>query len=93
MERDLASFHQPDQKRPGDAENVGGALRSELLMLRDNRNRIPRLQVPQNHEKKFVDWLRDRDLPAIRSHQLGVSRLNQAPEIADLRFLVFWNRG
>jgi hypothetical protein len=66
-------------------------LRRDLLMLWNNRNCVSRLQVPQNDEKKVVDGLRDRDLSAVRSDQLGVSRLNQPSKTADLRFLRFRN--
>jgi hypothetical protein len=92
VERNFASFHEPDQKWPRNAENICGSLRGELPMLGHDRNRVSRLQVPQDHEKKIVERLGDGYLAAIRSDQLGVSRLNQSAEIADLLLLGCWNR-
>ena len=69
-----------------------GPLRRELLMLRNDRDRLSSLQVLQNHQQKIVDWFRNRDLIPVWPHEFRVPPLDQPTEIADLGYRGFRNR-
>jgi hypothetical protein len=60
-------------------------------MLRNDRDCLTSLQVPQKHQKKLVDGFRNRNLVPIGPYELRVPLLDQTAQIADLGSLGLWN--
>src|SRR5205809_4965604 len=65
MEWNMTVFEQSNEKRTRNTKNVRRALRREVLMLRDDGDRLTRLKAFQNLEQKFLDRIRQFDLPTI----------------------------
>jgi hypothetical protein len=66
FERDLAVFEQPDERRPGDSEEVGGFLGGELRVVGSDRDRQALSHGIDHALEHLVDLVRERRLGPVR---------------------------
>ena len=87
VKRQISGLEQFDEMRPGDTEQAGGALRRQLLVLRNQYDSPAQLHVACNVLQQSEDGGRQLQPLTISADESRGSELEHPIQFADLHFL------